>query len=80
MLNRYGFAQCSSVKTPMVPKVHLSTDNYPSTAGDKAFMQTVPYLGAVGSLMYSLPALVLISPSLSYSSRASATILAERIG
>ena len=52
MLERYGFSDCSPVKTPMVPKVRLSSSDSPSTDEDKAFMAKVPYLSAVGSLMY----------------------------
>ena len=52
MLERYGFSSCSPVKMPMVPKVKLSSADSPSTAEDKAFMAKVPYLSAVGSLMY----------------------------
>ena len=52
MLELYGFTSCSLVKTPVVPKVKLSSADSPSTAEDRAFMAKVPYLSAVGSLMY----------------------------
>ena len=52
MLERYRFYDCSPVKTPMVPKIRLSSADSPSSPEDKAFMDKVPYLSAVGSLMY----------------------------
>ena len=52
MLERYGFSDCSPVKTPMIPKIRLSSADSPSSPEDKTFMDKVPYLSAVGSLMY----------------------------
>jgi hypothetical protein len=52
LLERYGFVDCSPVSTPMDPGVCLSTSQSPSTPEDKAFMRTVPYVSAVGALMY----------------------------
>ena len=52
MLERNSFSSCSPVKMAMVPKVKLSSTDSPSTAEDKVFMAKVPYLSAVGSLMY----------------------------
>jgi hypothetical protein len=52
LLKRYGFIDSSPVLTPMDPSVSL-TSVYPlSTPEDKAFMRTVPYVSAVGTLMY----------------------------
>jgi hypothetical protein len=36
----------------MDPGVHLSTSQSPSTPEDEVFMRTVPYVSAVGVLMY----------------------------
>jgi hypothetical protein len=52
MLERYQFSDCKPVGTPMDPGVRLTTDQAPSTAEDIAYMKTVPYIHAVGSLMY----------------------------
>ena len=52
MLERFGMASCAPVATPMGPKVRLTTSDAPSSAEDKATMSAIPYLSAVGSLMY----------------------------
>ena len=52
MLDRYGFADCSPVTTPMEPGLHLSKDMSPSTPDEVEIMRTIPYIHAVGSLMY----------------------------
>jgi hypothetical protein len=52
LLERYGFVDCSPVSTPMDPGVCLSTSQSPSTPEDEAFMRTVPYVSAIGVLMY----------------------------
>ena len=52
MLERYGFSGCSSIKTHMKPKLRLSAQDGPSTPEEKTAMAKIPYLSAVGSLMY----------------------------
>ena len=52
MLERYGFSGCSPIKTPMEPKLRSSAQDGPSTPEEKAAMAKIPYLSAVGSLMY----------------------------
>jgi hypothetical protein len=52
LLKRYGFANSSQVSTPMDPSVSLMSVHAPLTPEDKAFMRTVPYVSAVGALMY----------------------------
>jgi hypothetical protein len=52
LLERFGFVNSSPVLTPMDPSVTLSLAHAPSTPEDHAFMQTVPYVSAVGALMY----------------------------
>ena len=52
MLERYGMSDCKPVSTPMSPGSKLSSSMAPSTPEDISFMKSVPYLSAVGSLMY----------------------------
>jgi hypothetical protein len=52
MLERYGMSDCKPVSTPMSPGSKLSSSMAPSTPEDTSFMKSVPYLSAVGSLMY----------------------------
>jgi hypothetical protein len=52
LLERYGFINSSPVLTPMDPSVSLTSVHTPSTPEDEAFMRTVPYVSAVGALMY----------------------------
>jgi hypothetical protein len=51
-LECYGFNNCSPVSTPLDPSVCLSTAQAPQTPEEIAFMRTVPYVSAVGALMY----------------------------
>ncbi|KAJ3013542.1 hypothetical protein NUW54_g1564 [Trametes sanguinea] len=52
ILERYGFANCDPVSTPMDPGLRLSADMCPSTPSAVREMQDVPYGQAVGSLFY----------------------------
>jgi hypothetical protein len=52
LLERYGFTNCSPVTTPLNPSVCLSTAQAPQTTEEIVFIRTVPYVSAVGSLMY----------------------------
>jgi hypothetical protein len=52
LLERFGFASSSPVSMPMDPSVNLSAAHAPATPEDKAFMQTMLYVSAVGVLMY----------------------------
>jgi hypothetical protein len=52
LLERYGFMDCSPVSTPMDPGVCLLTSQSPFTPEDEAFMHTMPYVSAIGALMY----------------------------
>jgi hypothetical protein len=52
MLERFGFATCSPVSTPMDPGTRLTADMGAKSQEDIAFMMTVQYLSAVGALMY----------------------------
>jgi hypothetical protein len=51
MLNQYGFADCNPISTPMDPGLVLQKAQSLSDE-DKEFMSKVPYLSAVGSLIY----------------------------
>jgi hypothetical protein len=52
MLDRYGFSSCSPVSTPMNPGFTLSHSQSPSTPAEVEEMRSVPYISAVGSLLY----------------------------
>ena len=52
MLDCFGFGTCSPVPTPMDPGIHLSPEMGATSDEQKAFMLTIPYLSAVGALMY----------------------------
>jgi hypothetical protein len=52
MLERYGLSNSNPVSTPMDPGLKLSTSMAPQSEDDVIFMKSVPYINAVGSLMY----------------------------
>ena len=52
MLEDYGFSGCTPVQTPMEPGLHLTKDMSPKTDAERAEMREVPYINAVGALMY----------------------------
>ena len=52
MLERYGFATCSPVSTPMDPGTRLTADMGAKSQEDITFMMSVGYLSAIGGLMY----------------------------
>ena len=52
MLDTYRISDCSPVSTPMKPGLVLSSKQAPSTPEEKQEMSRVPYINAVGSLMY----------------------------
>jgi hypothetical protein len=52
ILERFGFTNASPVSTPLDPGVHLDASMSPSTPEEVEFMKTVPYINAVGALMY----------------------------
>ena len=51
------------VSTPLATHMKLSISQCPSTEEDKEYMRKVPYLSAVGSLMY---AMVSTRPDIAY--------------
>jgi len=52
ILARYGFSDCTPVGTPINPGTTLSEDQCPSTPEEIEEMRTIPYISAVGSLLY----------------------------
>ena len=52
MLERYGFSSCSPVSTPLNPGTTLTQDQCPQTPAEVEEMRSVPYISAVGSLLY----------------------------
>ena len=51
-LNEFDMADCKPVGTPMLPGLKLSSDQCPDTAEKKTEMKNIPYINAVGSLLY----------------------------
>ena len=52
ILERFGMADCKPISTPMQPNQRLSRAQCPQTPAEVEFMKSVPYLAAVGALMY----------------------------
>jgi hypothetical protein len=52
ILKRFNMENCKPVSTPMDPNVRLSSAMSPQSLADAKFMQSVPYVQAVGALMY----------------------------
>jgi len=52
MLEQFGMSDCHSVLTPMDPGLHLDTSMAATTPEDMSFMKNIPYLSAVGAIMY----------------------------
>jgi hypothetical protein len=52
LLDRFGFADCSHVSTPLDPSSRLDMSQCPQTPEDDEFMRDKPYVSAVGALMY----------------------------
>lgn len=52
MLSRFNLSDCKGVSTPMDPGSQLSRKDSPSTPEEISEMKKVPYMNAVGALMY----------------------------
>ncbi|KAJ3474806.1 hypothetical protein NLI96_g12247 [Meripilus lineatus] len=52
ILERFHMSDCKPVGTPMEPGLRLSASQCPATDEDKQAMASVPYINAVGALMY----------------------------
>jgi transposase InsO family protein len=51
-LEEFGMTDCKPVGTPMLPGLKLSKGQAPKTEEEKSAMENIPYINAVGSLMY----------------------------
>jgi len=51
ILQKFGMENCKPVSTPMEPGLWLSNDMSPKSE-EQAHMKTIPYLAAMGSVMY----------------------------
>jgi transposase InsO family protein len=51
-LEEFGMTDCKPVGTPMAPGLRLSKDECSKTAEDVEKMRNIPYMSAVGSLLY----------------------------
>ena len=63
LLERFDLSNCNAVTTPLDPSVRLSSAQSPQTQEDIEAMRSVPYLQAVGALMYLA---VATRPDISY--------------
>jgi hypothetical protein len=52
LLDRFGFADCSPVSTPLDPGSRLDMSQCPQTPEDDEFMRDKPYVSAVGALLF----------------------------
>ena len=52
MLERFGFSDCNPVSTPMEPGLCLSPEQGAETPEERTEMSDLPYINAVGALMY----------------------------
>jgi Reverse transcriptase (RNA-dependent DNA polymerase) len=51
-LEEFGMTDCNTVGTPMIPGSRLSSVDCPKTFEEKEAMSKIPYINAVGSLLY----------------------------
>ena len=63
LLERFDLSDCNAVTTPLDPSIRLSSAQSPQTEEDIEAMRSVPYLQAVGALMYLA---VATHPDISY--------------
>src|SRR6202012_1370137 len=52
ILERYGFSGCTPVSTPINPGINLSEEQCALTPDEMEEMRHIPYISAVGSLLY----------------------------
>jgi hypothetical protein len=64
LLERFNLSDCNSVTTPLDPNIRLSSSMSPKTPEESESMLSVPYLQAVGALMYLA---IATRPDISYS-------------
>jgi len=63
-LEEFGMTDCKPVGTPMLPGHNLSSQQSPKTPEEKQEMKNIPYINAVGSLMYLA---IMTRPDIAYS-------------
>ena len=63
-LEEFGMTDCATVKTPMNPGAVLTKEQCPKSPEAVARMQNIPYMNAVGSLMYLA---IMTRPDIAYS-------------
>ena len=54
ILQRFNMQECELVKVPIIVGVKLSTDECPKTQEEEEDVSHVPYVSAVGILMYAM--------------------------
>ena len=52
MVQKFGMAQAKPVSMPMEPRVQFSVDQCPSSSNQVARMHGVPYIQAIGSVLW----------------------------
>ena len=69
-LHEFKMADCNPIGTPMLPGLKLSSEQCPQTSDDKEEMKNIPYINAVGSLLYLA---ILTRPDIAYAASVLAT-------
>ena len=62
-LHEFDMTDCKPLGTPMLPGLKLTSEQCPQTSDEKAEMQNIPYINAVGSLLYLA---ILTRPDIAY--------------
>ena len=62
-LDEFKMTDCNPVGTPMLPGLKLSSEQSPQTSEEKEEMKEIPYINAVGSLLYLA---ILTRPDIAY--------------
>lgn len=62
-LEEFGMGDCKPVGTPMQPNLKLGKMHSPKTHEDRMAMRNIPYISAVGSLLYLS---IMTRPDISY--------------
>ena len=70
-LEEFGMSECKPVTTPMTPSLALSKAQSPQTEEEANEMADIPYISAVGSLLYLA---TMTWPDIAYAARSTCTI------